>query len=155
VDGLSVVLFIRVEGIVILGIGSLCGILPPPLAVTEDHKELPRKRSDDENIVIRKSHASWQMSLQCGRLHLIKPKREPEWVPPQDVAATQIVLRANDVPEDFPGQRMAMCASIEEVEPTSLEFSLAWSKAETEKGKRRRWDHAPPWPRGQPRRRQR
>jgi hypothetical protein len=98
----------------------------------EDYDDPPCKRSS-RDIVINEPRGP-----RPSPPRFVWPKKEPEWEPPQDTAATQRALWDNDDPEEFPGQVMAMRAYFEEVPPASLEFALAWCKAEAEMEERER-----------------
>lgn len=117
----------------------------PPLApVKDEYEEKPRTRSSGGGIVIRERRAPSpprgtlsfvrpKPEPGAGSSRVKKPKPEPVWQPPPAYAATQLQLKAPEDPEDFPGQREVERASFHDVPPASLEFALAWSKAEAEK----------------------
>jgi hypothetical protein len=74
-------------------------------------------------------------------------KKEPGVTPAsfarhlEEDAARQLEYQAPNDPEEFPGQRAAERTSLNEVQPGTLEFALAWSR---KNAKRTEAKHARP-----------
>jgi hypothetical protein len=101
-------------------------------------KETPRRRPSDDLILNSDRHVP---SPPHGHLSLVTPKTEPgtdgasskkkkapaiELVAPRDYVRTTIKMEAPDDLEEFPDEKLALAASLDDVPPVDMEFALAW-----------------------------
>ena len=107
--------------------------------VEEELGVRPRKHSGGGGIVIHdRPVASSGRCASSSRRALLSLKKEADRVPPSPEASRQLALRSNEDPEEYPGQRMAMRASMEVVQPAPLHFALEWSRQDAQAAERRR-----------------